>query len=232
MLADSFALSDFNFYLRSNLFEKISLTAGANVTPYQVDQTTGFRKRQYAWQGDKFSLGRFTSGFVSVSTQFKSKPKDEKKEKEKQETERNRRNNGDYDEQSRELNAIQRNPGEFADFNIPWSLNLSYSLNLTRQLKLDYSGFETLVTQSVNFNGDFNLTEKWKVQANGTFDIQTKTLQYLTTSLSRDLHCWQLAINITPVGIYRSFSISINPKSGLLRDLRINRSKFFYNLPQ
>lgn len=232
MLADSFALSDFNFYLRSNLFEKINLTAGANVSPYQVDTKTGFRKRQYAWQADKFSLGRFTSGFVSVSTQFKSKPKDEKKEKEKQESERNRRNNADFDEQSRELNAIQRNPGEFADFNIPWSLNLSYSLNLSRQLKLDYSGFETMVTQSVNFNGDFNLTEKWKVQANGTFDIQTKTLQYLTTSISRDLHCWQLAINVTPVGIYRSFSISINPKSGLLRDLRINRSKFFYNLPQ
>lgn len=231
LLADSFGLSDFNFYLRSNLFEKINLTAGANVSPYQIDQATGFRKQQYAWQGDKFSLGRFSSGFVSVSTQFKSKPKDEKKQKEKEDMERNRRN--DFDDQSRELNAIQNNPGEFVDFNIPWSLNLSYSLNLTRMLKLDYSGFETMVTQSINFNGDFNLTEKWKVQANGTFDIQTGTLQYLTTSISRDLHCWQLAINVTPIGPIRSFNISISPKSGLLRDLRINRSRMFYaNLPQ
>lgn len=231
LLADSFGLSDFNFYLRSNLFEKISLTAGANVSPYQIDQTTGFRKNQYAWQADKFSLGRFSSGFVSVSTQFKSKPKDEKKQKEKEALARDQRN--DFDEQSREMNAIQQNPDEFVDFNIPWSLNLSYSLNLSRMLKRDYSGFETMVTQSVNFNGDFNLTEKWKVQANGTFDIQTGTLQYLTTSISRDLHCWQLAINVTPIGPIRSFSVSINPKSGLLRDLRINRSRFFYNnLPQ
>ncbi|MEJ8819914.1 putative LPS assembly protein LptD [Lacibacter sp. H407] len=231
MLADSFGLSDFNFYLRSNLFEKISLTAGANVSPYQIDQETGFRKQQYAWQADKFSLGRFSSGFVSVSTQFKSKPKDEKKQKEKEDMERNRRN--DFDEQGRELNAIQNNPGEFVDFNVPWSLNLSYSLNLTRMLKRDYSGFETMVTQSINFNGDFNLTEKWKVQANGTFDMQTRTLQYLTTSISRDLHCWQLAINVTPIGPIRSFNISISPKSGLLRDLRINRSRMFYaNLPQ
>ncbi len=231
LLADSFALSDFNLYLRSNLFDKISLTAGANITPYQLDPKTGFRRNVYTWQGagQKFSLGRFTSGFISVNTQFKSKPKDEKKQKEKEAYMKDQRNNGEL---AREMNAVQNNPDEFADFNIPWSLNLAYSLQLNRQLKRDYSGFETILTQSINFNGDFNLTEKWKVQASGTFDIQTKKLQYLTTSISRDLHCWQLAINVTPIGIYRSFNVTINPKSGLLRDLRINRTRFFYNLPQ
>lgn len=231
LLADSFALSDFNLYLRSNLFDKISLTAGANITPYQLDPKTGFRKNSYTWQGNgqKFSLGRFTSGFISVNTQFKSKPKDEKKQKEKEKYLKEQR---DGDDNSREMGAIQNNPAEFADFNIPWSVNLAYSLQLTRQLKRDYSGFETLLTQSINFNGDFNLTEKWKVQLNGTYDIKTKQLQYLTTSISRDLHCWQLSINVTPVGLYRSFNITINPKSGLLRDLRINRTRFFYNLQQ
>ncbi|MEQ1799259.1 MAG: putative LPS assembly protein LptD, partial [Lacibacter sp.] len=231
LLADSFAMSDFNFYLRSNLFEKISLTAGANITPYQQDPKTGFRINKYAWQGgDKFSLGHFTSGFLSLNTQFKSKPKDEKKQKEKEQYQKDQRN--DFDDASREMGVIQRNPDEFADFNIPWSINLSYSLQLNRQLKLDYSGFETKLTQSVNFNGDFNLTEKWKVQASGNFDIQTMKIQYLTTAISRDLHCWQLSINVTPIGIYRSFSISISPKSGMLRDLRINRSRSFYTYPQ
>ncbi|MFN9108954.1 MAG: putative LPS assembly protein LptD, partial [Bacteroidota bacterium] len=49
LLADSFALSDFNLYLRSNLFEKISLTAGASVSPYQQD-ARGRRIRQYTCQ--------------------------------------------------------------------------------------------------------------------------------------------------------------------------------------
>lgn len=231
LLADSFALSDFSFNLRSNLFEKISLTAGANISPYQFDTKTGFRKKEYAWQGgSKFSLGHFTSGYLAVNTQFKSKPKDEKKQKEKEAYLKDQRN--DYDDASREMGVIQRNPDEFADFNIPWSVNLSYSLQLNRQLKLDYSGFETKLTQSLNFNGDFNLTEKWKVQASGTFDIQTSKLQYLTTSISRDLHCWQLSINVTPIGIYRSFNITISPKSGMLRDLRINRTRSFYNYGQ
>jgi LPS-assembly protein len=231
LLADSFALSDFNFYFRNNLFEKISLTAGANITPYQQDTKTGFRKNKYAWQGGNgFSLGHFTSGFVSINTSFKSKPKDDKKQKEKEKFEKSKRE--DFDDQSREMAAINNNPSEYADFNIPWSLNLAYSLQLNRQLKRDYSGFETVLTQSVNFNGDFNLTEKWKVQASGNFDIKTSKLQYLTTSISRDLHCWQLAINVTPIGIYRSFNITISPKSNMLRDLRINRTRSFYNLGQ
>jgi hypothetical protein len=229
MLADSFALSDFNLYLRSNLFEKISLTAGASVSPYQQD-ARGRRIRQYTWQGDRFSPGRFTSGFVSLNTQFRSKPKNEQKDKEKINQDRTR--SSEYDEQEREMNRVRNNTAEFADFNIPWSLSLAYSLNLNRQLKPDYSGFTTLLTQSINFQGDFNLTEKWKIQGQGTFDIKTRKMQFFTTSISRDLHCWQMSINVTPLGIYRSFSVSISPKSGMLRDLRINRTRFFYNLPQ
>jgi LPS-assembly protein len=130
------------------------------------------------------------------------------------------------------VDMIRQNPAEYADFNIPWSLNVSYALNLSRQIKPDYSGFTTQLTQSLNFNGDFNLTEKWKLQGQGSFDFVTKRIQYLTASISRDLHCWQMAINITPVGLFRSFTITISPKSSILRDLRINRSRFFYNLPQ
>ncbi len=224
---DSFNLSDFNFYLRSNLFDKINITAGANISPYKQD-ASGRRLKEYVWQNaNGFSIGKFTSGFVSVNTQFKSKPKDDKKEKERKEQEKNR--SYESDERAREMGMIQGNPQEFADFNVPWSLNLSYALNLTRVPRFDFTGFTTLLTQSLNFNGDFNLTEKWKIQGQGTFDIQTRKLQFFTASVARDLHCWQLAINVTPIGPIRTFSITINPKSSLLRDLRINRSRFFYN---
>jgi LPS-assembly protein len=44
------------------------------------------------------------------------------------------------------------------------------------------------------------------------------------------MHCWQMAINISPVGKYRFFNISINPKSSILRDLKVNRTRYFYDL--
>jgi LPS-assembly protein len=46
--------------------------------------------------------------------------------------------------------------------------------------------------------------------------------------ISREMHCWQLSINVTPVGLYRTFNFTISPKSGILRDLRLNRTRYFY----
>jgi hypothetical protein len=55
-------------------------------------------------------------------------------------------------------------------------------------------------------------------------------MQSLTMSISRDMHCWQMSINVTPVGYTHFFNFTISPKSGILQDLKINRTKYFYNL--
>lgn len=231
LMADSFQLSTFSVYARSNLFEKINITAGATLDPYQEDVKTGRRINRFVWR-DKPSIGRFVSGNIAVSTSFKSKPKDENKDKQNKDAQKKfneNRPNQSLDEQSRELEMVRNNPAEFADFNIPWNLSLSYSLNLSRQLRSDYSGYDNRLSQAISFNGDFNLTPKWKVGTNGVYDLSSTKLQYLTAFISREMHCWQMSINLTPVGYFRSFSITINPKSGILRDLRINRSRYFYD---
>ncbi|MBI2729584.1 MAG: LPS-assembly protein LptD [Sphingobacteriales bacterium] len=231
LIADSFQLSPFTLYARSNLFQKINITAGATVDPYQEDLKTGRRINRFVWQ-DKKSLGRFVSGNIAVSANFKSKVKDQSKDKQKKDEEKKfneNRSSQTLDEQYRELQMVKQNPAEYADFNIPWSASFSYSLSFSKQIRSDYSGYDTRTTQSVTFNGDFNLTAKWKIGTNGVYNLDEKKLQYLTAFISREMHCWQLSINLTPVGYYRSFNITINPKSGILRDLRINRSRYFYN---
>ena len=132
------------------------------------------------------------------------------------------------EEQMAQLQYIRQNPAEFADFDIPWSVSFSYSLNFLRRLKPDYTGYETQVNSNLSWNGDFNLTPRWKMGMNGYYDFKTSSIQTLTMFISREMHCWQLSINVTPVGLYRSFNITINPKSGLLRDLKINRTRYFY----
>jgi len=52
-LADSFQLGDFNLYLRSTLFDKVNITASANLSPYQINEF-GQRTPDYYWQGGRF----------------------------------------------------------------------------------------------------------------------------------------------------------------------------------
>jgi len=226
-LADSFKLSPFSLYLRSTLFQNINITAGATLDPYITD-TFGFRRNIYAWAapGRKFSLGRITGGSVAISTSFKSKPTDAKKaEDDKQQA------LGQLpmtvEEQQSELDYIRRNPAEFADFNVTWSLNISYSLSFSSVLRPDFSGYTTNISSGLIMGGDFNLTEKWKVGVNTYYDVKNLKVNSLSGFLSRDMHCWQMSINVTPVGPWRSFNITLNPKSGILRDLRINRARSF-----
>lgn len=224
MLADSFKLSTFSLYARSNLFERINITANASLDPYQSDPNTGYRIDKYAWQDGKFKLGSIVNGSINISTSIQSKKKDDKKKEEKKNEDFD---NLTQDQMNQQLDYIRRNPAEFTDFSIPWTLSFSYSLSFTKLLQRDYT-YRTELTSNFNFNGDFSLTKKWKIGANGFYDIKTMKLQSLTTFISRDLHCWQMSINVTPVGLYRFFNISINPKSGLLRDLKINRTRYFY----
>lgn len=223
LMADSFALGNFSLYARSTLFEKINITASANLDPYDVD-SKGYRVKNILWDPARFKFGRITSGNLAISTSFKSKSKDGKEDKDRQlpvdpfMT---------PDEQQRQLQYARANPAEFTDFNIPWNINLSYSLNFTRVLKPDYSKFETQTYSSLNFTGDFSLTPKWKVGGTGYYDVTRNSIQQISTFITREMHCWQLSINVTPIGLYRSFNIMLSPKSGILRDLKINRSRTF-----
>lgn len=229
-LADSFQLSTFSVGARTNLWDKVSITASGILDPYQTD-AAGNRIDKLVWKNKVLTLGRFIGGNVSMSTQFQGGDKTKKKGSNQLTGQPYNPNTGmPLDEYQTEAAYISNNPAEFADFSIPWSVSFSYSLRFQRDRKADYSGFQTSVFQDVNWNGTVNLTEKWQLGLNGFYNISQKELGTISVSIARELHCWQMAINVSPVGRYRFFNISISPKSGLLRDIKVNRTRYFYDL--
>jgi len=230
LIADSFKLSTFSIYARTNLFEKLNISASGNIDPYVVDQR-GHRLDQYVWQAGKLSLGRLTNANITMSTSFQSADKKSKeKEKTKDDIENQLTGDAAMQAQQRQLQMVRNNPGEYVDFDIPWRIDLSYSLTYSKSIIPDSGGVVVNFNQYVNFNGDFSLTPKWKIGLNSGYDFINHAIAYTNMYISRDLHCWQMSINLIPFGTYRQFSITISPKSGLLRDLRINRTRQFYDL--
>jgi LPS-assembly protein len=225
-LLDSFHFGIINLNARTNLFEKLNITAGAQFDPYQVD-SFGRRITRLLWQDKPGSLGRMTSGSISLQSRFNG---GDGKTSSRDSRVNNAMNNTGMpmDEFQQEAAYIRNNPGEFADFSIPWSLDFQYSLRFSR-IPVSGGQFQTSFNQDVNFNGDVNLTPKWKVGMSGSYNITQKQLGVLALNLSRDLHCWQMSIAISPVGRYKFFTINISPKSSMLRDIKVNRTRFFYD---
>jgi hypothetical protein len=229
-LEDSFQLLPFNMSFRSTLFDKVNLSASAYLDPYQVNDF-GNRINRLSWIGNKFSVGRVTNASLSLSTSFKSKPRDATKAVKDQVLPISNSQIGVdptlMADQQRLQDYMRRNPSEFVDFNIPWDIGFDVSMSLTRVLKPDLSGFNNLVTATTSFRSSFSLTPKWNFSTNGYFDFRSKKIETFTMSINRELHCWQMSINVTPVGLYSYFNISISPKSSILQDLRVNRTRSF-----
>ena len=221
LLKDSLKWSYITASYRTTLFQKVNITGNAVIDPYETNRF-GQDIDTLMWR--KGRIGRLTNASFAVSTSIQSKKKDGK-------TDDQRVSELDEtltpDEQAAALAYVRANPADFVDFDIPWSLNLSFTTNFSRLLKPDYSGYYTQIVSSLNLNGDFSLTPKWKIGGSTYYDVRAFKIGLLTMYITREMHCWQLSINLTPVGRTRSFSITINPKSSLLRDLKINRTRSF-----
>ena len=227
-LEDQFKLLPFDMDIRSTLFDKLNLTATARLDPYRYD-TIGVRVNRLAWGGSHPSLGRITYGSIALSTQFRSKPKDPNTRPQTMPYNPTLSDPTLLADQQRLMEYMQRNPSDFVDFNIPWDFGVDFSLNYNPVFQPDIRKFRGSITSSLNFRSSFSLTPKWNFSTSGSYSLNTMELGFFNMSINRDLHCWQMSIGITPVGPYRSFSITINPKSGMLQDLRINRTRNFPN---
>ncbi len=223
-LVDSFKMSNLSLTARSNLFDKINITANAQFDPYLYNEN-GRRINKLVWSKTPVSLGRITSGGISLQSRFSG---GEKNKKNKTANVNKNHSGMPFEEFQAESAFINNNPNDYVDFSVPWDCDFSYSLRFSRFFS---SGqFHTQTNQDINFNGNINITPKWKIGLSGSYNLSLHDLGVVTVNLSRELHCWQMSIVMSPVGKYRYFTLNISPKSGLLRDIKVNRTRYFYDL--
>lgn len=228
-LADSFKLANFSISANSSILEDlININVGATLDPYRYESpegsTTMRRVNTYAWAKGTYpnskgrSLGRITSANLALSTNFN--PQARKKEQQSRE----KIASSDLPEAEKEF--LISNPNAYVDFEIPWSLNVRYNLTYSNRVISP-----ARVTQTLQFSGDLALSEKWKITFNSGYHFETKEFTQTDLRLSRDLHCWVMSFSWIPFGRFTSYFFTINVKSSLLQDLKLERRKpFFDNL--
>lgn len=113
----------------------------------------------------------------------------------------------------------------YAAFNMPWSININYSLRVVRgKFNPETALYSHKISQSVNFSGNLTLTPKWKFTVSSGYSFDEKKLSQTSVGITRDLHCWSMNFNLVPTGKYKSYSFNIAVNSSILRDLKYNQS--------
>lgn len=226
-LADSLKLSNISLSANTNILDnKINLNFGGSLDPYEYkyyvtdydknDQPifTERKSNTLAWKSGR--LGRITNANFALSTNLN--PKGQNKDNSLREKV-SKSNISDAEKQ-----YILQNPDVYVDFSIPWNLRISYNIDYSHGANQD-----PLITQAIRVNGDVSLTEKWKVTYNTGYDFQNKAFTQTQFSVNRDLHCWTMSLSWTPFGKYQSYNFSIGIKSSMLRDLKLDRQRNFFD---
>lgn len=218
MFADSLNLRPFSLTARTKLFKNITVNSSANLDPYVNEFTTvnNFtrvtRVNRFYWK-DSRSLGIITDANLGVSASFtpatfkRSVPLTDRYMDERQ--------------------YIGNNPQDYYDFNIPWTLNINYTIQYYRFGYTDVR--KSQYTQTLNFSGDLNLTENWKIAMSSGYDFQLKQITYTSVDFIRNLHCWEFRLNWIPVGFRQSFNFQINVKASVLQELKLTRRRDWFD---
>lgn len=127
-----------------------------------------------------------------------------------------------------EAEEIMENPNKYINWNNPWNLSFNYNLRYNdRFLYTNGRQHEKDLVQTINVNGEVNVTPKWRLNFTSGYDFQSHKMSATNLSVYRDLHCWEMRFNWIPFGYIKSWNFSLNVKAEILQDLKLNRKKDF-----
>jgi len=222
-LAPSYKLSDLAFSGRSQFTDKLGFTYDGIFSPYATQDSIISTTAKVRNRIDKYTIPVLTNfgfsfGYSLNAEAFKARNQAiDNATKQVQKT-------GMTPEQAAQLQEVSNDPNAFVDFKIPWNFTFSY--------RFDYSKprteFNATTTNTLNFNGDFNVTPKWKVQFTSGYDFKTNGLSPTSFSIYRDMHCWDMSIHWIPIGTYRSYNLTIKVKASILQDLKLSKQQAYY----
>lgn len=207
---DSFRWSNVAISYRTTLLESIQLSGGLSYSPYSINKVNGARSPIYLKElGGKWLRFETANLAITATLPFKKRAGAMQQA---------------TPEQARVIgNAIYG----YADFNIPWSLNLNYNVSFNKTFLVKSQKDTLQFNQDLNFAGDVNLTSKWKIGFRSGYDFRLKQISYTSLDIFRDLHCWEMRLNLIPFGFRKSYNFALNVKSSVLQDLRLIRRRDF-----
>ncbi len=214
LMRDSLNWSPINVSARTQLFKTVDVNLVSNWDTYATDLSGArIEKSQRELDG---SLARLTNLGLAVGMAFRSKRYGQTGNP------ANVNNNT-----TTVVGETDPNKGAGMNFNMPWQLRVNYSYDLSRAWAA--TDFTETQRQSVLFNGDVTVFKWWKIGISSGYDFVANEKTPTTMNLYWDMHCWEMNLNVIPLGTRKSFTFRINVKASVLRDLKYELRKPYGN---
>ena len=237
IFADQFRWAPVSMQVVTTLFHNISLSGRSSFSLYGFDKITGAPVNEFLFSQTHqlMRLTNFSTSFDFSLSDLLKKGKDKPKEGS------NAAQNAGYQlppgpqvntgMPGQENMQAQKNTGAagmkdaygYPIFNMPWSMNVSYSLDYSK------SGLNSVISQFVSFRGNVTLTKKMSVTYTSGYDFRAKAITMTNIGITRDLHCWDMSFNWVPNGTMQSWNFLIKVKASVLGDLKYERRKDYHD---
>ncbi|MBQ6254330.1 MAG: LPS-assembly protein LptD [Bacteroidales bacterium] len=116
--------------------------------------------------------------------------------------------------------------------NVPWSVNLNYSLSMSRSFSFTNEKLfkKDNYTHTLGVSGNIKLTPKMSVDAQTGWDFVARKMTTSQLSFRYDLHCFNISVSWIPTGMYQSYSFLISANASALADLlRFKKSTSYWD---
>lgn len=237
--ADSLNLSDIRLSARTDILEQFDVAFRSTFSPYALGPN-GRTINRYVAEGPGLAIARLTNLNLSLGTAISggssarggtaSRSGGVSPGGPPSQRPGTTGRTGRTGRQGAQDNVPQLDP--YANFSIPWSLDLDFSYGLRR------TGTRTSRRANLNTSFRLRLTPKWQVTGITGYDFIDRELVRTDISINRDLGCWVMAFNWVPFGRAQSYGFSLRVKSGPVQDLlnlrlpRSDRGGFFDRVGQ
>ncbi|WP_301401051.1 putative LPS assembly protein LptD [Polaribacter huanghezhanensis] len=214
--ADSLKWSPVSMNAGTRFFkDKLSINFGATLDPYQID-TKGNRINKI-----NSSIFRLTSANISANVSFSSKDFEKKEKATSNNTNQNQFGSSSTNTKNKNNKDVKET--KLYNATIPWNINIAYAVNYSNY-GISNSG---IGSNSLMFNGDLELSPKWKVRYSSGYDFKNKGFTYTRLGFTRDLDSWSFNFDWSPFGTNKSYYFRIGVNSSMLSDLKWDKR----NLP-
>jgi hypothetical protein len=232
VFADSMRWSPVSMAIRTTLFNNFSISVNSSFSLYALDEKgKAYNTFVFSQNNKLLRLTNFTTSMDFSLSELLAGDKNKKKSNPSANSGKDMYKEGFENEQGmapgqrgqQNQNTVLMDEYGYQQFDVPWSMNLSYSLNYSKP------GLKPNVTQAISMNGNVSLTKAMAITYISGYDFKGKAITMTSIGVRRDLHCWEMNLNWIPVGTMKGWNFTIRAKASVLGDMKYERRKDYHD---